>query len=1558
MAAELGAQEVRWSGWTSIAGEYGVLLTEMGSMEELNNPIKSYPRIKYTCMTASKRYVAMGSSTGGIYIFHRQTLKHSRFLSSKDGPIHVVTFTQYRSLLAAATSQGIVHVWEVSSRGRGKPKLIRRSEEHKNTTVTALVWDSDEGRVFAGDIMGVVSVIHVPLPSKLSPSVNKSRPLLHTSSIVAKAQTAIVQLDCVGDKLLVSTMTKCAIVDLKSLDSVPVGVKLREGLYGSCFFKESMSDNLAIYSARPGSRLWEASIDGQVLSTQQYKKLLATPPVTILGYRHSATKPLLEGDFPPQSVNFAKLLLVRERFIVTWYGMSLYIMDPILGQLVAWYSLDAEVQDICCVGSEIYVYDSEGCVKWFGLLSVKECVARLHKMGEVKQCVMVLLDCRHYIIPGSARDLVPVCLVANLRDRLREEENRDYQELILGLDTLEHDMEPETEESSYPPSFHGDLSMTSSPDTLSVCSDALTDDLEGTGSASGKQIGDGDRDDESNMSERSSLSRGTKKKDLSLEGMLMTAAAAAKKFTTERQKGNNNVRRSVSADSPQNGRNVTEKDGMASPSEQHQGVMSYGVGSGFVDNVGQQTEGVDIQERNQEAKSPLLGKKALERSPCHSDDSESRLSGNEAGVAEEEASEKKEKTIFKDKKKRKKRVVTVDIDSPQVKQVIFQESPMLQERSSPFRFPSLSTEDTELKSRRLSEPVSPVPSELSPGIPAILSKAKGLLKKKLKSPSDDHLPAMSPSFSPTPPLEESPAETVEEESQEIECPQEVEELIESSAKARNEVKNPAILFSIRSLCETLEGWISNLHSASKSCYELNANSEDSNNEVTLKSFLNAPAFDNVSYLARMCFDCGVYGLDGLKCLEYACNRVENMHRNSSNIVIQANTEIENVKDSTHGGLGEVTPSVIVSIPHDEITNCVATPLPIGIEGFMESSNIQQPSTGANAFTANTDSPISCSTGSGIEKGLSNLNRLVDDRKESASTTPLCDIDRDNSHPPDSLTQSSASYIIPSQDETTENSGAQAQSTTGRWQSLANCERICQHCANGTAFRELSNEMLDDDEESTLQKDDSSRCRFVSYYFFLLDVKHLRRTLFLSKGDRRKIWSILMDCLSGLVFTDNVIAKYITEGDARRALHELYDGMDAYSDTLLYHLSCLFEQDSRGTMLTCARMFPDVKPWEVMEICRQSKASSLESSSAEFVYYVEQLMRWRAEVGNTKEQTVGKVCEDPEVAIWWFHCALIADSAASREKLSCELCGKPRPGSHTVAWPNADHLQLLVDYTCEKDHKGFRQFMDLCWKHCYWSGLIRLCVCSNRRKEALRLLVCLSDLKLIKDPQSWGLLPKALKEWRLLLELLLSREHHGEESPHVCVPMASPDWSPDLTWNNVIKLMLERLGAGHTVNLLQSLTLDTPELSRDLRYACLLGAVIERRQRTLIHEMLKKMDSYLWSNRRGALSPKLNNFRKEEELLGSKSKDDIKPQLDSLLQFRTLEDGASNWGQNIRLSGGECLVCSLKLCEQISTSNQGLLMFECGHVFHKHCVPEAACVLCFQENLTSIGSCIL
>ena len=46
--------------------------------------------------------------------------------------------------------------------------LFNSLSDDKNTTVTALCWDKDECRLFAGDVNGVVSVIHIPVVSKVN----------------------------------------------------------------------------------------------------------------------------------------------------------------------------------------------------------------------------------------------------------------------------------------------------------------------------------------------------------------------------------------------------------------------------------------------------------------------------------------------------------------------------------------------------------------------------------------------------------------------------------------------------------------------------------------------------------------------------------------------------------------------------------------------------------------------------------------------------------------------------------------------------------------------------------------------------------------------------------------------------------------------------------------------------------------------------------------------------------------------------------------------------------------------------------------------------------------------------------------------------------------------------------------------------------------------------------------------------------------------------------------------------------------------------------------------
>lgn len=68
-----------------------------------------------------------------------------------------------------------------------------------------------------------------------------------------------------------------------------VGNKERDGEYGACFFAQNrgllVGQPPLLYCARPGSRIWEASFNGEVLSTHQFKQLLACPPLPLITFR-------------------------------------------------------------------------------------------------------------------------------------------------------------------------------------------------------------------------------------------------------------------------------------------------------------------------------------------------------------------------------------------------------------------------------------------------------------------------------------------------------------------------------------------------------------------------------------------------------------------------------------------------------------------------------------------------------------------------------------------------------------------------------------------------------------------------------------------------------------------------------------------------------------------------------------------------------------------------------------------------------------------------------------------------------------------------------------------------------------------------------------------------------------------------------------------------------------------------------------------------------------------------------------------------------------------------
>ena len=272
----------------------------------------------------------------------------------------------------------------------------------------------------------------------------------------------------------------------------------------------------------------------------------------------------------------------------------------------------------------------------------------------------------------------------------------------------------------------------------------------------------------------------------------------------------------------------------------------------------------------------------------------------------------------------------------------------------------------------------------------------------------------------------------------------------------------------------------------------------------------------------MCFDCGVYGVGGLESLEDAHSQTKITSKAVPDVVLQDSQEITDVGGSREGDSNETASKTSETTMDHEFAECV----PVSREGAMgagESNQVQLPLGNAGAFTLDNDSSTSRSTNTEVKEGNPNEKASDEDSVEDTSTVAVPDISSDcteplkaSSHEGNATLKNSTDNSVSSHEETFRHS-LSSQDPTSSLHSAQSYERVCWQCENETAFCKSSG-MEGTDEISTQMKNDSIRSRFLSYYFFLFDVKRLRRTLFMSKGDRRKTWSTFMDCLEGESFS--------------------------------------------------------------------------------------------------------------------------------------------------------------------------------------------------------------------------------------------------------------------------------------------------------------------------------------------------------------------------------------------------------------------------------------------------------
>ncbi|XP_013367359.1 PREDICTED: Hermansky-Pudlak syndrome 5 protein isoform X2 [Chinchilla lanigera] len=420
-----------------IPESYSHVLAEFESLDPLLSALRlDSSRLKCTSVAVSRKWLALGSSGGGVNLIQREGWKHRLFLSHREGAISQVACCSHDDdYVAVATSQGLVVVWELNQEHRGKPERIYVSSEHKGRKVTALCWDTVILRVFVGDHVGKVSAIKLNTSKQAKAAAAF---VMFPVQTIITVDSCVVQLDYLDGRLLVSSLTRSFLCDTEREKFWKIGNKERDGEYGACFFPGRCSGGQQplIYCARPGSRMWEVSFDGEVKSTHQFKKLLSLPPLPVITPRSEPQYDHTVGSH--HSLPFPKLLHLSEHCVLTWTEKGIYIFIPQNVQVLLWSEVKG-IQDVAVCKNELFCLHLNGKVSRLSLLSVERCVERLLRRGLWVLAAHTCCLFQNSIIASKARKTLTVDKLEHLKSQL---DPATYSDLISQVDELILKFEP------------------------------------------------------------------------------------------------------------------------------------------------------------------------------------------------------------------------------------------------------------------------------------------------------------------------------------------------------------------------------------------------------------------------------------------------------------------------------------------------------------------------------------------------------------------------------------------------------------------------------------------------------------------------------------------------------------------------------------------------------------------------------------------------------------------------------------------------------------------------------------------------------------------------------------------------------------------------------------------------------------------------------------------------------------------------------------------------------------------------------------------------------------
>lgn len=240
-------------------------------------------------------------------------------------------------------------------------------------TCTSLYWHYTDKELYVGDTVGCVSVI------SLSFFIGRNLMNVQLNPILI-LDSKIIQIDGFNDYLLVSSLTKTILCNNEREEFKQIGNRPRDGTFGACFsidfesleaqqsnktaideyeYERLLMNNVMIYCSRPGMRLWQVDLNGNVLKTHQYKN------ANFSGEQVSLLKDGIPPDSSPSMMDktnqFQTIYSLNNVFVFTWNACGFYIIDPANSKILFWTKEFNElIVAAKVIDSSIYLYLKDG----------------------------------------------------------------------------------------------------------------------------------------------------------------------------------------------------------------------------------------------------------------------------------------------------------------------------------------------------------------------------------------------------------------------------------------------------------------------------------------------------------------------------------------------------------------------------------------------------------------------------------------------------------------------------------------------------------------------------------------------------------------------------------------------------------------------------------------------------------------------------------------------------------------------------------------------------------------------------------------------------------------------------------------------------------------------------------------------------------------------------------------------------------------------------------------------------------------------------------------------